>query len=296
MIIKNLKIENHPGLHDIELSFDKDFNAICGRKSLSVLGAIGTLLKNRPLSEGAEVGKRQAGTIISADIDAGHSVYRVSAQSSKAEGKWIYDAVLKDGKKMATDFYQLVRQCREEQDVSWFSHANANLYPSYFQRYRDTELFYKTGEFFSLTDGTGETRTFRSLLTEFISQFRPERLIPLKEYEIFLDKNGCFTVSNPKHPGQDACLSESDRLLFEYRCFLYINEFWSTVECIRDLHHEWPPVIISGLLEYLDPYVADSGEYMEKTARLGRQVFLAAESPGALDHLHIPPEKAFLVG
>jgi hypothetical protein len=68
-------------------------------------------------------------------------------------------------------------------------------------------------------------------------------------------------------------LSETERRLFRYICFLNIARFWTDWEQMRDLHHEKKPLAVHSFLEFLDESVDIRG-LITRTRELNRQIFI----------------------
>jgi hypothetical protein len=68
-------------------------------------------------------------------------------------------------------------------------------------------------------------------------------------------------------------LSESERMMFKFLCFLRTAEFWNGFEEIRNLHSVKKPLLIRGFLEKLDESI-DVRELLLRTEKLKRQTIL----------------------
>ena len=81
-------------------------------------------------------------------------------------------------------------------------------------------------------------------------------------------------MNSPSSCFDQNCLSESDAVLFEYMCYLDINQFWKEIEDIRDFNHTFWPLFINELCERTDEAITLTG-YVNKALSLNRQVFIS---------------------
>ena len=116
-------------------------------------------------------------------------------------------------------------------------------------------------------------KAFRRYLRDFLYNFEPELLRRGKDYEIFLKKNGRYAVRHRSDGSVTNALSESERVLFRYLCFLRTAEFWAGFEALRNMHGIKKPLLISGFLERLDESI-DVSELLFRTEKLQRQTIV----------------------
>ena len=116
-------------------------------------------------------------------------------------------------------------------------------------------------------------KAFRRYLRDFLYNFEPELLRGGKDYEIFLKKNGRYAVRHRSNGSVTNALSESERVLFRYLCFLRTAEFWAGFEALRNMHGIKKPLLISGFLERLDESI-DVSELLFRTEKLQRQTIV----------------------
>ena len=87
-----------------------------------------------------------------------------------------------------------------------------------------------------------------------------------------LDKAGRFILES-RAGSAPAALSKTEDMLFEYLCFLNVNQFWKKVEAIRDLNHDAWPLFITGLSDRIGGTEVMS-YYLQKALPLDRQVLV----------------------
>lgn len=135
--------------------------------------------------------------------------------------------------------------------------------------YGDNRLFPRLIKDKSLSN----IKAFRRYLRDFLYSFEPELLRRGKDYEIFLKKNGRYVVRHRSDGSVTNALSESERVLFRYLCFLRTAEFWAGFEALRNMHGIKKPLLISGFLERLDESI-DVSELLFRTEKLQRQTIV----------------------
>ena len=82
-------------------------------------------------------------------------------------------------------------------------------------------------------------------LTRFIRTFRPERLLPGKDYWLHLEADGRFSVRLGKTGEELPHLSETENLVYRYLCLVQLLRFWEqtgqlpkeTCVGLRDFSH-----------------------------------------------------------
>jgi hypothetical protein len=122
------------------------------------------------------------------------------------------------------------------------------------------------------TDRLIDTKTFHRYLYNYIRSFVPEPINSKKNYLASVNQQGKFEVILPGFDGE-IHLSETEKRLFSYSCFLNVAEFWAGFEVMRDLHHEKKPLLIQDFLEYLDEG-ADISGLIARTQKLHRQIII----------------------
>lgn len=204
-------------------------------------------------------------TIISR-IELENESYYLRAEKKRDEKVRI--AVRKKGENgsFTTKYLNLLNQHSEERRLSSFNDFKVN-YTHRIAKYFNRMLNNDTGSYIS-------TRSFRQFLSSYISSFEKIRLNSTKDYYLELDRNGEFKVTNGMC--ETIFLSETERTLYNFLCFILLNELWYKAEKIRDFNHLAKPIIVSGFLERLD-CSTDLSLCMEKMRALPHQVILIAE-------------------
>ena len=162
-------------------------------------------------------------------------------------------------------------------DASGTDVTSEYLYLTYHTTVHDlSDIFYGEDRLFPRLvkdKSLSNIKAFRRYLRDFPDNFEPELLRGGKDYEIFLKKNGRYAVRHRSDGSVTNALSESERVLFRYLCFLRTAEFWAGFEEIRNIHAIKKPLIISGFLERLDESI-DVGDLLHRTEKLTRQAIL----------------------
>ena len=104
-------------------------------------------------------------------------------------------------------------------------------------------------------------------MTEYIRNFKPQKLNPKKDFYINIDEKGSFFVEgNPD-------LSASEQNLFDFLCFLDMVEFWEGFEKTKNFKHIKKPIVITELFEMIDESIPKDF-IIKRLKKLDRQIFL----------------------
>ena len=137
----------------------------------------------------------------------------------------------------------LLNMSPEERSLMCFEDFEKQNYPLRLAFYKDNKYFYK-GSFSTLTNGIGETRTFRAYLNEFIKSYKPELINKEKDLWLSLKSNGEFVVTKGEKGKATADLSQKDFFMYNLLCFLNLVRFWDEFNEIRDINIIKLPVIV----------------------------------------------------
>ncbi len=137
----------------------------------------------------------------------------------------------------------LLNMSAEERSLTCFEDFEKQKYPLRLAFYKDNKNFYK-GKFSSLTNGIGETRSFRAFTNEFIKNFKPELISKENDLWLSLKANGEFVVTKGENGEVTADLSRKDLFLYNLLCFLNLVRFWDEFNEIRDINTVKTPLVI----------------------------------------------------
>ncbi len=194
----------------------------------------------------------------------------------KNKGEQLFDvSVCSNDKECADEYFEAVRQNEEMDSALFFNHFKGQDYPHKLFRYKDLLEYYPQGDFATLTNGYGTTRSFRGFITSYIKHFKPIRLRRDKDYYLKLSNDGEFVVGY-LDSDEKVYLSESENVLYHYLSFISIADFWSRAEKIRNLNRANKPLVISHFIEILDDSI-NLSEIISRTNKIGRQVILFAD-------------------
>ena len=197
-------------------------------------------------------------------------------RGSKNKGDLLFSvSVFSDETECTEEYFEMVKDATEIDSALFFHRFKRQDFPHKLFKYRDLLKYYPNGDFSSLTNGYGTTRSFRGFITDYIKHFKPIRLRTDKDLFLKLSTDGEFNVgfinSNDK-----VFLSESESVLYHYLSFISIADFWSRAEKIRNLNRVNKPLIVSRFLELLDDSI-DLSEVVTKTRKIDRQVIIFSE-------------------
>ncbi len=270
MTIKNMRIKKLENIDLYESPFNPVLTILNEKNNDSIFKAIGVILKNDSVVR--RIVDIQDDTVIEAELEAEGFTYRIAATGSRAEKAFSY-AISSDGDPPEKDFYHILKRSTEEENLSWFWPVGTERYSERFLFYRASGNRCSEEDFFALTGGIGRTRTFRACLSDYLKQCNPEQFIHDENLILRLMPAGNFIVEK-RMPSQKVLLGESDRCLFEFLCFLKLNEFWGKIEEIRDFHHEKTPLMIAGLVNTID-VSKDLMPYLTLAQKQKRQIFVS---------------------
>lgn len=137
----------------------------------------------------------------------------------------------------------LLNMSPEERSLMCFEDFENQNYPLRLAFYKDNKYFYK-GSFSTLTNGIGETRTYRAFINEFIKNYRSELISKENDLWLSLKSNGEFVVTKGEKGKATADLSQKDFFMYNLLCFLNLVRFWDEFNEIRDINTEKLPVVI----------------------------------------------------
>ena len=197
-------------------------------------------------------------------------------RGNKNKGDLLFSvSVFSDETECTEEYFEMVKDATEIDSALFFHRFKRQDFPHKLFKYRDLLKYYPNGDFSSLTNGYGTTRSFRGFITDYIKHFKPIKLRSDKEIFLKLSTDGEFNVgfinSNDK-----VFLSESESVLYHYLSFISIADFWSRAEKIRNLNRVNKPLIVSRFLELLDDSI-DLSEVVTKTRKIDRQVIIFSE-------------------
>ena len=197
-------------------------------------------------------------------------------RGNKNKGDLLFSvSVFSDETECTEEYFEMVKDATEIDSALFFHRFKRQDFPHKLFKYRDLLKYYPNGDFSSLTNGYGTTRSFRGFITDYIKHFKPIRLRTDKDLFLKLSTDGEFNVgfinSNDK-----VFLSESESVLYHYLSFISIADFWSRAEKIRNLNRVNKPLIVSRFLELLDGSI-DLSEVVTKTRKIDRQVIIFSE-------------------
>ena len=271
MFIQHITIENFGAIRHYDTEFRRGLNIVESRYTTEIHEAIAFLVCNDQVPGIPEQWLRDD-LLISATICLEDTIYTVCIRSVLGRPQmFATDPTGAD----ATEQYQYALSHCEEQNGAelfggWEPYIHLRLCD-----YCDWDA----RDFLSdRTDRLIDTKTFHRYLLGYIRSFVPEPLGSKKNYLVSINQQGKFEVMLPGFEGE-IHLSETEKRLFSYICFLNVAEFWAGFEKMRDLHHEKKPLLIQDFLEFLDEG-ADISGLLTRTQKLHRQIIILTSPIG----------------
>ena len=192
----------------------------------------------------------------------------------KIKGEDTFDfIVLSDNKKdCAKEYFYTIKQNQELDSSLFFDEFKKQNYPNRLLHYNDLFKYYPNGDFATLTNGYGKTRSFKGFMTQYIKYFKPVKLRDDKELYLKLLPSGKFQVESV-NTGVRVNLSEVENLLYHYYSFINVADFWDRADRIRNMFAVKKPLIVSSFLERMDESINIS-EILKKTNSIDRQIIM----------------------
>ena len=278
MILKELTIEQFGKIEHLNLPFHEEVTVITVPDTESIVKAIGLTTNNKRLIDSSEEFAVSDNTKIILKLEIAGHPYTITARGQPHSSECIYEAT--DCKTNATVdvsiLFRNMRLCEEEEDLIYYRYDPKNAFSNRLLHYKDPEKYYALGDFQKKTNGFGSTQTFRTYLKEFIQKYGTNGSCT-DPYKAELRSDGSFVRCCPTIPHFIADLSEQEKKLFDYDCYIEVNKFWCGFEDIRDINHEkWPMLIDAGNLnEYPDFH-----RLLAKSKSLGKQLVIMNRQNG----------------
>ncbi len=263
--VRHITVENFGSVDVFDAKLTPQLNLLESRFSHQLAAALDFLLCRPGGKEISSLWVRED-TRVFAEICLADATFLVGG--TPTEGRLQLRATDPTGADATKRYQYALSHTREQDDAEVFDGQDPSA-PLRLYRY------YQREDRKALSGRLADTKTFRSYLHHYIQNFQPEPLRDQKAYRVTVDPSGRFRVRHPKIPGEGN-LSETERKLFRYICFLNTAEFWTNFEKIRDLHHGKKPLLIRNFAEFLDESV-EVGELIKRTKKLQRQILLLTE-------------------
>ena len=265
MFIQHITIENFGAIRHYDTELQQGLNIVESRYGAELHEAIGFLVCNGEVSGIPEQWLRDD-LLISATIRLEDTVYTVCIRS--ISGRPQMSATDPTGNDVTAQYKYTLSHCEEQNGAELFGGWEPYIHLRLCD-YCDQDFWDVLSD---RTDRLIDTKTFHRYLYNYIRSFVPEPINSKKNYLASVNQQGKFEVILPGFDGE-IHLSETEKRLFSYICFLNVAEFWAGFEVMRDLHHEKKPLLIQDFLEYLDEG-ADISGLIARTQKLHRQIII----------------------
>ncbi len=256
LTIRSIHLEKFGVVEHLDVTFDPTFVRLRGVEGRYIANALGVILQvNIPFHPENENAR------VMAELERDGEQFKISAAWDQKTHSFLS---MMNGSVPCEPgaFFP----CEEERSLAFFYPRRTFSPAERLCRYRDPERFYEENEFNKLTDGIGETPTFRLCLKDYIDRYLPRRFT--NNTNLVLCPDGRFVAENGRAPRPGA-----DRERFELACFACVNRFWQEVEAVRDLHHAPLPLAITATKQAL-PTI------QKEMLNTGRQVFFLCTENG----------------
>ena len=265
MFIQHITIENFGAIRRYDTEFRQGLNIVESRYTTELHEAIAFLVCNDQVP-GIPEQWLQDSLRISATICLEDTIYTVCIRSVLGRPQMF--ATDPTGADATAQYQYALSHCEEQNGAELFGGWEPYIHLRLCD-YCDWDV----RDFFSdRTDRLIDTKTFHRYLLGYIRSFAPEPINSKKNYLASINQQGEFEVILPGFDGE-IHLSETEKRLFHYICFLNVAEFWAGFEKMRDLHHEKKPLLIQDFLEFLDEGT-DISRLIVRTQKLHRQIII----------------------
>ena len=270
MILKKITIQNLGLITDFSHEFTEGLNIVISPMSQELTFAIRLIINHKITPPpNFSVGED---TKIEAKIFLSEKEYWAVATYDRVKNDLklsCYDLYGND----VTNEYIYLTSRSYEQDLSDVFYDDGDKVLLRFLKYANEDLHYAKDKLADATGGLSKTNAFRRYLRSFIDNFEPELLRDNKEYEIVIEKNYRYAVRCKLDGSVTKSLSQSEKILFRYLCFLRTAEFWTGFEEMRNMHSIKKPIIICDFLEKLDESI-NTDNLLNRTALLNREAII----------------------
>lgn len=271
MIIKSITIENLGVADSFSWDFLDDLNIVKSWATEEVAQAINIVL-NRKFSSPLSCCLAREDMKIRATVSVLGKIYFIQAVRNMTCHIFLLSAVNQCGEDATAEYLYLTSHCQIQDEAETFD-GNENMHQYRLMKYLNNECDSATHEFKRNVDDFLHNKTFRSHLSKFVKSFKPEPIRAGKPYELIVRRSGIFDVQSTIDRTQAVFLSESERRLFGYLCFLRTAELWCEFEELRNLHAVKKPLIVTNFLERLDESI-DTKAQLIRTRQLNRQTII----------------------
>lgn len=271
MIIKSITIENLGAVDVFSCDFLDDLNIVKSRATEELAQAINIVL-NHKFSSPLSCCRAREDTKITATVCILGKIYSIQAVHDMTRHTFVLSAANQCGEDATVEYLYLMSHCQAQDEAEMFN-GTEKMHRFRLMYYLNSECDSAPYELKRNVDDFLHNKTFRSHLSKFVKGFKPEPIRAGKPYELIVRKNGIFDVQSAIDRAQSVFLSESERRLFGYLCFLRTAELWCEFEELRNLHAVKKPLVVTNFLERLDESI-DTKELLLRTRQLNRQAII----------------------
>lgn len=270
MIIKNIRLFAFGSVRELYLEFS-DRMSILEQRDLDEISYAILFVTNRTPTPLPTRWVREE-TRIESELLLGGELFRVFATPKESLDGLRLSCLDGGGADVTKKYMYLTSHSAEEDACTCFDGFGRDVELGII-KYKNEDHFYQIGELSERTGGLSEIKAFRAYLRSYIKSFAPETLREGKQYELKIDAEGRYYPCCKVSPDEPPSLSESERTLYRFSCFLCTAEFWRGFENMRNMHSAKKPLLVRDFLERLDLSIDVTG-IKERLWALDRQIIL----------------------
>ena len=170
--------------------------------------------------------------------------YIISGIKNAADKSFAVNVRIPDSDKDYTkEYFEVVEAGKESDDLLNFSAKTSGEYPYRLHRYKNQNDLCIEDTLGLVTNGFSCTRTFRKFLKEYIKDFSP--LYLRNDFFCYFDLLPCGEFALFNEQGRVENFGKSEEFLYRYLSYVYLNDFWSKAELIRNMNSTDKPLLVS---------------------------------------------------
>jgi hypothetical protein len=226
MFIKKINIQKNGKLTE-KLMFNQGLSIVKG--SADLYDVINLIIGNQ------ETGRTFHDIVFDAEVLL-DKIYYIRGHKSKGERLFEYKVFYDDNVECTDEYLAMVQQNKELESSLFFHAFKKQNFPHRLMHYKDVLKYYPNGDFASLTNGYGTTRSFRGFMTQYIKYFKPIKLHKGKDLFLKLSNSGQFYVESV-NCGEKVLLSDEKKsLLFTSKIYIG-DELNKIIENVSELEN-----------------------------------------------------------
>ena len=197
--------------------------------------------------------------------------YIITGEKQKDEDS-VFINVHRDNcdKDCTQEYFELIESNTEADTLLSFTKKNVGAYRHRLRQYKNPDVYNIQETLGKLTDGFSDTCTFRRFLNQYITEFAPQ---PLYKENLCFDLLSSGEFALCYNSGEKAAPADREDIVLCYLSYIYLNDFWSKVESVRNMNRINKPLLVSDLQsDVAEKYCLT--DLLRQTHNLNRQTII----------------------